>query len=88
MVKAHHLDAGDRLDHLLQERIRRFDQVGPYLLEQVPSLLGRDIGKLLFGGCQQALETNDDEIAEQVGVNIRRRRIEPRLFGRMNKERC
>ena len=30
----------------------------------------RAFGKLLFGGCQQTLEPDDDEIAEQVGVNV------------------
>src|SRR5580700_7090026 len=72
MVQAHYLDAGDFLDYRLQERLRRFDQVGPYSLEQVPPLLGRDFGKLLFGGRQQALEPDDDEIAEQVGMNVLR----------------
>ena len=42
----------------------------PYLLEQVSPLFGREFGELLFGGCQQTLEPDDDEIAEQVGVNV------------------
>jgi hypothetical protein len=70
VVQAHYLDAGDLLDQRLHERLRRFDQMGPYLLEQVPPFLGREFGKLLFGGCQQTLEPDDDEIAEQVGVNV------------------
>ncbi len=70
VVQAHHLDVGDILDHRLHERLRRFDQLGPYLLEQIPPLLGWEFGKLLFGGCQQPLEPDDDEIAEQVGVNV------------------
>jgi hypothetical protein len=49
MVQAHHLNAGDLLDHRLQERPRRLDQMSPYLFEQVPPLVGRDFGKLLFG---------------------------------------
>jgi hypothetical protein len=70
VVQAHYLDSGDPLDQSLHERLRRFDQMGLHLLEQVPSLLGREFGKLLFGGCQQTLEPDDDEIAEQVGVNV------------------
>src|SRR5580693_10732832 len=70
MVQAHHLDAGDLLDQRLQERLRRFDQMGPYLLEQVPPLLRRKFGQLLFGGSQQTLQADNDEIAVQIGVNI------------------
>ena len=70
VMQAHHLDSGDLLDHRLHERLRRFDQMAPYLLEQVPRLLGREFGKLLFGGCQQTLEPDDDEIAEQEGANV------------------
>src|ERR1700677_4524548 len=69
-MQPYHPDAGNFLDHRLQVRLCRFDQMGPYLLEQIPPLLGRDVGKLLFGGCQQTLEANDDEIAVQVGMNV------------------
>jgi hypothetical protein len=44
--------------------------VPPSLLEQVPPLLGRDFGQLLFGGREQTLEPDDDKIAEQVGVYV------------------
>jgi hypothetical protein len=64
-------DAGDVLDHRLQERLRRLDQMRPYLLEQVPPLPGRRrLRQLLFGGCQHTLEADDEEITEQVGVNV------------------
>ena len=72
MVQADYLDAGDLLDQRLNEWLGRFDQMGPYLLEKIPSLLGRDFGELLFGWRQQTLEPDDDEITEQVGVNILR----------------
>ena len=41
VVQADHFDAGDFLDHLLHHRPRRFDQVRPYLLEQIPALSRR-----------------------------------------------
>ena len=61
------LDAGDLLDHRLQERPRRLDQMGPHLLEQVPPLLGRErLDQMLFGGGQHALEADHEEITDQV----------------------
>jgi hypothetical protein len=45
-MKAHNLDSGDFLDHPLYERLRRFDQMRSYLLEQIPPLLGREFRKL------------------------------------------
>jgi len=44
--------------------------MSPYLLEQVPPLLGRDFGQLLFGGRQQALEADDQEVADQVVADV------------------
>src|ERR1700733_9105172 len=70
VMKTHNLDSGDLLDHPLYERLRIFDQVRSYLLEQIPPLLGREFGKLLLGGRQQTLEPDDNEIAEKVGVNV------------------
>ena len=72
MVQAHDFDTGDPFDHRLQERLRRFDQMGPDLLEQVSSLVVRNFGQWLFGGCQQALEPDDQKIVEQVGANLLR----------------
>ena len=40
MVQGHHLDAGDLLNHRLQDRTGCFNQMGSHLLEQVPSLFG------------------------------------------------
>ena len=66
-----HLDAGDLLDHRFHDRTGRFDQMGPHLLEQVPSLLGRKrLDQLLLGGGQNALQADHEKIAQQVGVNI------------------
>jgi hypothetical protein len=70
VVQAHHLDAGDVLNQRLHERLRRFNQMRPDLLEQIPPFFGRVYGELLFGRCQQALEPDDDQIAEQIGVNV------------------
>jgi len=42
VVQAHHLGAGGLLDQRLHNGPRRLQQVGPYLLEQVPPLLGRE----------------------------------------------
>ena len=70
MVQAHHFDARDLLDQSMQVWLRRFDQVGPHLLEQVPSLVGWGFGKLLLAGRQQALEPDDNDISEQRGVNF------------------
>ena len=39
MVQGHDLDAGDLLDHRLHDWTGRFNQVGPYLLEQVSPLI-------------------------------------------------
>ena len=46
--------------------------MAPHLLEQIPPFLGRHFGKLLLCVCQQTVEPDDDEIAEQVGVNALR----------------
>ena len=58
VVQAQDPGAGGLLDHRFHDRPRRFDQMGPDLLEQVPSLLGRErLDQLLFGRRQDALET-------------------------------
>src|SRR5947208_282763 len=44
--------------------------MGSHLFEQVPALfVWERFDQLLFGGGQDALEANDEEIADQVGVN-------------------
>ena len=49
----------------------RFDQMGPYLFEQVPPIRGRDrLDQLLFSHGQHALEADHKEITDQVGVNV------------------
>src|SRR5579871_1040125 len=42
VVQAHHLGAGGLLHQRLHDGPRRLDQMGAYLLEQVPPLLGRE----------------------------------------------
>jgi hypothetical protein len=45
--------------------------MGPYLFEQVPALFGGEgLHQVLFGRCQDALEADNEEIPEQVGVNV------------------
>jgi hypothetical protein len=62
---------GDLLDHRFQDRPRRFHQMGAYLFEQVSALLGRErLDQLLFGGGQDALEADHEEIIDQMGVNV------------------
>jgi len=71
MVQAQDLDASDLVDHRFQDRTGRFDQVGPYLLEQVPPFLGRKrLDQLLFGGGQNPLKADHEEFTQQVGVNV------------------
>ena len=50
----------------------RFNQMGPYLLQQVPPLIVERLDQVLLGCGQNALETHDEEIAEQVGVDVLR----------------
>ena len=71
MVQAQDLDASDLLDHRFQDWPRRFDQVGPYFLEQVPPFLGwQRLDQVLFRGGQNALKADHEEITQQVGVNV------------------
>jgi hypothetical protein len=45
--------------------------MGPYLLQQVPPLFGgKRLDQVLLGCGQNALETNDEEIPQQVGVDV------------------
>ena len=57
--------------HCFHERPRGLEQMGPYLLEQVSPLFGRQrLDQVLFGGGQDALEANHDKIIDQVRVDI------------------
>ena len=45
--------------------------MGPYLLQQVQPLFGgKRLDQVLLGCGQNALETHDEEIAQQVSVNV------------------
>ena len=71
VMQAHHLDAGHILDHGFHDRPRRFDEVDSHLLEQVSSLLGwKRCDQLLFCHGQDAFESDDEKIADQISVNI------------------
>ena len=66
VVHGHDLDAGDLFDHRLQDRPCGFNQMGPNLLQQVPPLFGgMRLDPMLLGCNQDALQANDEEIAEQ-----------------------
>ena len=48
-----------------------FDEVDSHLFEQVPSLVRRERGdQLLFCHGQNALESDDEQIVDQISVNI------------------
>lgn len=71
VVHGHDLDAGDLLDHRLHNWPGRFNQMAPYLLHQVPPLFGgKRLDQVLLGCGQNALETHDEEIPEQVGMDV------------------
>jgi hypothetical protein len=70
MVQGHDFNAGDLLDHRLHDWTGRFNQMGPYLLQQVPPLFGwKRLDQVLLGCGQDPLKADDEEIAEQVGVD-------------------
>src|SRR5687768_13095883 len=70
-MQAHHLDAGHILDHGFHHRPRRFDKVESHYFEQVSSLLGWErCDQFLFRHSQDAFESDDEKIADQVSVNI------------------
>jgi hypothetical protein len=71
MVHGHNLDAGDLRDHRLQDWTGRFNQMAPYLLQQVSPLFGgKRLDQVLLGRGQDPLKADDEEIAEQVGVDV------------------
>jgi hypothetical protein len=71
VMQAHGLDAGNFQDHRFHGRPRRFHEMRANLLEQVSALLGWErLDQLLFGGRQDALETDHDEIAQQMRVYV------------------
>ena len=70
-MHAQHLDAGDLLDHRLHDRPGRFDQLGADLFEQISAFLGRErLDQLFFGRRQDALEADQEEIADQVRAGM------------------
>jgi len=59
------------LNHGLQGRPGRFHQLRPHLLEQFPALVGREgLDQLLLGCRQHAAEANQDQVADQMGVDL------------------
>src|SRR4051794_2535336 len=70
-MQADDLCAGQVVDHRLQERPCRFDQMGPHLLEKIPSLLGRQrFDKMLLGRREHAFEADDEQIIDEVSPNV------------------
>jgi hypothetical protein len=71
VVQADHLNASDLVDHRFQEGSRRFRELSANLLEQVPALLGRErLDQVLFGGGKNALESDQHDGVEDVGVDV------------------
>ena len=68
-MQADHLSAGDPLHHCLHGRPRRFDQVAAHLLEKVSALFGgKCFDQMLLGRGQNALKSDYQQIADQVGA--------------------
>ena len=71
MVQGHDLNACGLLDHCFQQWTRRLDQLGPDLFQQAATLLRRQcLDQLLLGRRQHALQADDKEVADQVGVDV------------------
>lgn len=71
VMQADCFDARDFLDERFQDRPRGFDELGPDLLEQVSSPLGRKrLHEVLLGSRQHALQSHDQQITDQVGANV------------------
>src|SRR4029079_8910694 len=80
-MQAGHARSGSFLDHRFQERSGRFDQVGADLFEQVPSFFRRErLDQVLFGSSQNTLQTNYEQAANQVGMNVLRTTTHEFLF--------
>jgi hypothetical protein len=73
VVQTQHLRAGHVQDHRFQDGPGRFNQLSPDLFEQVSPLVGgKRLDKLLLGGGQDALKSDNEEVADEVSVNILR----------------
>jgi hypothetical protein len=73
VVQTHNLNAGSLLDHCFQNRPCRFDQLSPYLLDQVPPFFARErFDQVLFRCRQDTLKTDHEKRVNQIGVNILR----------------
>ena len=67
VVHAHDLDAGDFVNHRFQQRSRGFEKMCTNLFEEVSPLFGRQrLDQVLFGGCQDALEADKENVVDQV----------------------
>ena len=70
LVHAQHLNTGYLLDHGFHDRPRGFNEVGADLLQQIPSLLGRNrLDQLLLCGGEHALQADDQQIVDEMAVN-------------------
>jgi hypothetical protein len=71
VVHAYNLAAGDLLNHCFHDRPRSCDQLRPDLFEQIFPLLGRKcLDQLLLGRGQHALQSDHEEITDQVSVDV------------------
>lgn len=71
VVQATHIGVGYRLHQRFQYWPGGFDQLFPHLFQQVAALVGRKrLREVLFGGGQDTLEPDDNEIAYEVGMDV------------------
>jgi len=70
-MQAQNFRASDLFDHRLHDRPRRFDQLGADLFEEVSPFFDRQrLDQVLFGRGQDALQANDDEVAQYMSANV------------------
>ena len=73
VMQAHHLNARLVFDHGLHHRPRRFEQMRPNILEQVSALCrGERFDKLLLRGGQHTLQSDQQQIVDQMSMNLLR----------------
>ena len=71
VVEAEDFYAGDAGDHGFHGGAGGFDEVGADLLEQVAALFaGEGFDELLFGGGEDALEADDQQVVDEMGADV------------------
>lgn len=71
MVHTQHSDTRNLVDERFQHRASQFHQLLTCLLDQITAFLWRQsFAELSLGECQRALNANNQEIFDEVGVNL------------------